>query len=144
MRILYDGLALPVSEALGERLKKCLENTMEKMTDADILSLSSVILNFRDPDYDAISGGYHPVEIRFEQVNQGWCFSYITDFSYQGQPPFAELAKELDFDFQAGITQIIHCGVMAIENTRDIYCIWEKNFLHYASCDIYQVFISFE
>nr|WP_269748627.1 DUF2787 family protein [Alteromonas sp. B31-7] len=42
----------------------------------------------------------------------------------------AELAKDLDFDFDAGVFQNL-LGLFSIEIALDIYQIWEGNFLHY-------------
>ncbi|AEF04883.1 DUF2787 family protein [Alteromonas naphthalenivorans] len=54
----------------------------------------------------------------------------IIYFSYVGIGPFAELAKDLDFDFQAGVFQNLH-GLFPIEIALGIYQIWEGNFLHF-------------
>jgi hypothetical protein len=71
---------------------------LEKEIDQSGLDTSNgVILNFRDPDYDQESGGFHPVEIAICVDGK---IHYITDFFYVGMPPFAELVKELDFDFE--------------------------------------------
>ncbi|MFD3389089.1 DUF2787 family protein [Alteromonas macleodii] len=56
--------------------------------------------------------------------------TYITDFAYVGSGPYVELAKDLDFDFQAGVFQNLF-GVFPIEQATDMYQIWEGNFLHY-------------
>ena len=70
------------------------------------------------------------MEIRLEKHGDSWYFCYITDFTFVGIGPFAELAKDLDFDFQAGVFQNLH-GLFPIEVALDIYQIWEGNFLHY-------------
>ncbi|MBJ2137917.1 DUF2787 domain-containing protein [Paraglaciecola chathamensis] len=121
MPINYQGLALPVSKKLADALNYII-------TQNDITS-DSVTINFRDPDYSAKNGGFHPVEIRLEKRNDVWEFCYITDFCYVGRGFTAELAKDLDFDFQAGVFQNLF-GVFPIEQATDIYQIWEANFLH--------------
>jgi len=90
----------------------------------------NVTINFRDPAYSAEKGGFHPVEIRLERQNNTWHPCYITYFVYVGSGPYAELAKDLDFDFQAGVFQNLF-GVFPIEQATDMYQIWEGNFLHY-------------
>lgn len=122
MRIHYDGLALPVSTKFAHALQTLLN---EKQTDAE-----SVTINFRDPTYSPESGGFHPVEIRLERQGNKWHFCYITDFAYVGSGPYAELSKELDFDFQSGVFQNLF-GVFPIEQATDMYKIWEGNFLYY-------------
>jgi hypothetical protein len=122
MHINYDGLALPVSKSLADALIAII--------DQDKLTGEAVTINFRDPDYSAEKGGFHPVEIRLEKRSDTWQFCYITDFCYVGSGYTAELAKDLDFDFQAGVFQNLF-GVFPIEQATDMYQIWESNFLHY-------------
>ncbi|PKG93158.1 DUF2787 family protein [Paraglaciecola sp. MB-3u-78] len=122
MHINYDGLALPVSKSLADALIAII--------DQDKLTGEAVTINFRDPDYSAEKGGFHPVEIRLEKRSDAWQFCYITDFCYVGSGYTAELAKDLDFDFQAGVFQNLF-GVFPIEQATDMYQIWESNFLHY-------------
>ena len=122
MRIHYDGLALPVSTKFVHQLQNLLNQNE--------LRSKSVTLNFRDPTYSAQRGGFHPVEIRLEQYDNMWHFCYITDFAYIGSGSYAELTKELDFDFQSGVFQNLF-GVFPIEQATDMYQIWEGNFLYY-------------
>lgn len=122
MRIHYDGLALPVSTKFAHALQTLLN---ERQTDTD-----SVTINFRDPTYSPEAGGFHPVEIRLERQGSKWHFCYITDFAFLGSRPYAELTKDLDFDFQLGVFQNLF-GVFPIEQATDMYQIWEGNFLHY-------------
>ena len=122
MRIHSEGLALPVTHKFT--------NAITVMLNEKGISGNSVTINFRDPTYSAESGGFHPVEIRLERQNNTWHLCYITDFVYVGSGPYAELAKDLDFDFQAGVFQNLF-GVFPIEQATDLYQIWEGNFLHY-------------
>jgi len=122
MDINYKDLALPVSKRLTAALTEELGDTS--------VSTSAITLNFRDPSYSAETGGFHPVEIRLERRGDAFDIIYITDFAYIGIGPFAELVKELDFDFQSGVFQNLH-GIFPIETGYDIYRIWEGNFLHY-------------
>jgi hypothetical protein len=122
IRIKHEGLAVPMSP-------------MFTLYIADLLAPhkneKSITINFRDPSYSVDDGGYHPVEIRLENEGDGWRFCYITDFCYVGSGYCAELAKDLDFDFDAGVFQNLH-GIYAIEQATEIYMIWEMNFMCYA------------
>ena len=122
MNIQYKELALPVS--------KRFTNAIAELIAQQQIKGDSITINFRDPNYSVESGGFHPVEMRLEKHGDTWQFCYITDFTYVGIGPFAELAKDLDFDFQAGVFQNLH-GLFPIEVALDIYQIWEGNFLHY-------------
>lgn len=122
MRISYEGLALPVSKRFSDALINFFQQHDMKG--------DSVTVNFRDPSYSPENGGFHPVEIRLEKHGEDWHFCYITDFAYVGAGPCAELAKEMDFDFSAGVFQNLF-GVFPIEQATDMYQMWEGNFLHY-------------
>lgn len=93
------------------------------------------VLNFNDPTYCPERGGYHPVEIG---LNADGTVSYITDFSYVGCPPYAELVKEIDFDFWHGLFQ--HFGhEHLIEQGRDLFQLWQANFISYYRSGVYTV-----
>lgn len=123
IRIKHEDLALPVSPTLALYLAELL---------APYENEKAVTINFRDPNYSADDGGYHPVEIRL--VNDGceWHFSYITDFCYVGSGYCVELAKDLDFDFQAGLFQNLF-GMYPIIQATEMYQTWENNFIYYAT-----------
>lgn len=134
MRIHYEGLALPVSSTLVNHL-------IELLKDHDLSNSRTVTINFRDPDYSAEKGGYHPVEIMLFRRGDTWHFAYITDFKYVGQGQYVELAKDLDFDFQAGVFQTLY-GYYRIEEGLDIYPVWEENFCSYYSAKVFNCNIS--
>ena len=136
MDINYKDLALPVSQRFTAALTEELANVS--------VSTSAITLNFRDPNYSAETGGFHPVEVRLERRGDAFDIIYITDFAYIGIGPFAELVRELDFDFQSGVFQNLH-GVFPIETGYDIYQNWGGNFLHYwRELSVFQVSISDE
>jgi hypothetical protein len=122
IRIKHEGLAVPMSP-------------MFTLYIADLLAPhekeKAITINFRDPSYSADDGGYHPVEIRLENEDDGWRFSYITDLCYVGSGYYAELAKDLDFDFDAGVFQNLF-GRYPIEQAIEMFQIWESNFVYYA------------
>lgn len=84
--------------AISHQLATIISHELEA-SGIDTSSGQGFILNFRDPDYSAESGGYHPVEIAVDGQGR---IQYITDFAYVGDGHYAELDKELDFDFSYG------------------------------------------
>ncbi|HBY87307.1 MAG TPA: hypothetical protein DEO86_15690 [Colwellia sp.] len=122
IRIKHEGLAVPMSPMFTLYIADLL---------APYENENGVTINFRDPNYSADDGGYHPVEIRLENDGDGWRFCYITDFCYVGSAYMAELAKELDFDFNAGLFQNLF-GTYPIEQAIEMFQVWETNFVYYA------------
>ena len=92
-------------------------------------------LHFRDPDYGPERGGFHPVEIA---IKADGTLLYVTDFAYVGQVPFAELAKELDFDFGAGVFESMG-RVFALEQGEALFQVWQQNFCAYYRSGVYAV-----
>lgn len=122
IRIKHEGLAVPMSPMFTLYIADLIASHKNE---------NGVTINFRDPTYSVDDGGYHPVEIRLENEGDGWRFCYITDFCYVGSGYCAELAKDLDFDFDAGVFQNLH-GVYPIEQATEMYMLWEMNFMCYA------------
>lgn len=122
IRIKHEGLAVPMSPMFTLYIAELL---------AQYENEKAVTINFRDPNYSAEGGGYHPVEIRLENEGDCWRFCYITDFCYVGNGYMAELAKDLDFDFDAGVFQNLF-GTYPIEQAIEIFQVWESNFVYYA------------
>lgn len=121
--------------AVSKKLVTIIQQELDK-TDLDIST--GFTLNFRDPDYSAESGGYHPVEIAVDEEGR---ILYITDFAYYGSGPFAELDKEIDFDFSYKVFQ--HMGrEFQIERGASLFRIWQFNFCSYVERQIFEVSIS--
>jgi len=117
---------------LTDRLITIIETQIKK---DDFDGSNGVILNFKDPDYSAEAGGYHPVEIA---INSEGEIQYITDFSYVGGGGMAELAKEIDFDFSYGLFQ--HLGRdFPLDQGAELFKIWQDNFCCFQEGDIFQV-----
>ncbi len=93
---------------------------------------------FKDPGYSAETGGFHPVEIGLNPTGK---LLYITDFAYVGRQPYAELVKELDFDFQHRVVQQAGRDY-SISNGVSLYKLWESNFLAYYAMDVYVVTVT--
>lgn len=118
--------------AIDDRLRHLLEGELEK---AKIEQHVGAILTFRDPEFTAASGGFHPVEVA---IGPGGNIEYLTDFAYFGIPPHCELAKELDFDFSLNLFQ--HFGVeYPIQQGRELFQLWQSNFLAYHEMGVYTV-----
>ena len=122
IRIKHEGLAVPMSPMFTLYIADLL---------APYENEKAVTINFRDPNYSADDGGYHPVEIRLENEGDGWNFCYITDFCYVGSGSMAELVKELDWDFDAGVFNSLF-GRYPIEQAIEMFQVWESNFVYYA------------
>lgn len=65
--IKHEGVALPLSPMFALYIADLI---------APYEKDEAVVLNFRDPNYSADDGGYHPVEIRLE--NEGDCWHFVT------------------------------------------------------------------
>lgn len=101
---------------------------------------TAVVINFRGPDYSAETGGFHPVEVSIDCNGR---VRYVTDFAYVGQPPFAELVKELDFDFGLAVFQQFSHEA-PIEAGRAMFALWQRNFVAYHEMGVYQVDVTQE
>lgn len=59
-------LTLPVTKLFQQHIVTLLAEQSQQT------SVRAVVINFRDPDYSAESGGFHPVEMRFiRQITNG-------------------------------------------------------------------------
>ncbi|UPR51795.1 DUF2787 domain-containing protein [Vibrio cyclitrophicus] len=135
MNLVFDAkrLLLSVSKDLRSKLEQ-----IANQHDLPTASTRALTFNFRDTSYSAESGGWHPVEIRIEQEDGQWSFSYITDFSYVGYP-YSELAKEVDFDFTNEEAAFLYMPPQPINDTRviDFYQMWELNFMTYLHMEVF-------
>ncbi|AAZ28259.1 DUF2787 domain-containing protein [Colwellia psychrerythraea] len=136
-----QGLTLPV------KLFKLLNAEIVKSAIA-IASHNALTFNFRDTDYSAISGGYHPVEIRVERIGNNhkpdyWQLVYITDFSYQGAP-YPELVKEVDVCFVNQRVYSLYGGNLSNYQGQALLSLFISNFIEYHTMDTYEVSISFD
>ncbi|GJA33286.1 DUF2787 family protein [Aeromonas caviae] len=104
--------------------------------------LTALTFRFNDPNYSATQGGYHPVEIRLVRGLNGWLFDTITDFSYQGYGDWAELDKELDFDFLSPEFTHIYLGVLEHDDAIELYQLWENNFWLYCQMNTFSTALS--
>lgn len=121
--------------SISDNLVAIIQQELDKAT-CDCSS--GLTLNFRDPDYSAESGGYHPVEIA---VDGNGRILYITDFAYYGSGPYAELDKEIDFDFGYKVFQ--HMGrEFPIARGAELFELWQSNFCDYVTRQVFEVSVS--
>lgn len=128
MVIRTDNLPWP----LNPRLRTILQ---EELARAELPENSGAVITFRDPDYCADTGGFHPVEVAVTPDGQ---LLYITDFAFAGRPPMAEIVKELDFDF--GMKLFQHYSIdYPIAQGYELFYLWQSNFLAYHRMNAYSV-----
>ena len=132
-----DGFALPVTPALLALLSQEAERT-----DLDLGRCTQLTFNFRNPGYSAEQGGVHPVEIRLVRGLDDWLFDYVTDFSYQGLGQDAELCKELDFNFLDGEHTMLGWGPLRLAEARELFDIWQSNFIAYCRLECFSVTVA--
>tara|TARA_R110001583_G_scaffold115266_1_gene265800 strand:+ start:11258 stop:11683 length:426 start_codon:yes stop_codon:yes gene_type:complete len=130
--------------SVPEKLYTILNTELAKQTDPDSSSLG-ITFNFRDLDYSASSGGYHPVEIRINRnnINMPWELEYLTDFCFVGFP-YPELAKDIDVCFQ---TKQIYTqfGIgMSKKESDEFLAMFLNNFISYVEMDVFTVKITFD
>ncbi|MNZ13426.1 hypothetical protein D3C78_303250 [compost metagenome] len=134
-----DGFALPVAPALLALLEQEVTRTA-----LDLARLTQLTFNFRNPSYTPEQGGVHPVELRLIRGLDGWLFDYVTDFSYQGQGQDAELCKELDFNFLDGEHTMLGWGPLRLAEARELFDIWQSNFIAYCRLECFSVTVEGE
>ena len=127
MKILTDGYPINVTKKFARIIEK-------EIAAADVETENGVIVNFRDPGYSAARGGHHPAEM---MVSPDGRIRYVTDFSFVGAPPMAELAKELDFDFDHGAFQQMGRD-FPIREGRSLFRVWQANFCAYYQDGTYE------
>ncbi|WP_333797940.1 DUF2787 family protein [Rheinheimera sp.] len=137
--IVLNGLALPVSNEFAQTLLQRLITATEGLD-----ALTAVTINFRDPDYSANAGGYHPVEVRLVWKNNAWQFDYITSFSFVGLGWCAELAKELDFDFGQNCFEMRGYRPQVLAVGEEMYRLFEQNFIEYVRMEVFDVVTTVE
>ena len=131
MQINSKKCPLPLSKAFINIIEK--EISQQTTTAQD-----DIIINFRDPTYSAQQGGFHPVEI---YILANGTIQYITDFAYVGTAGFAELVKEIDFDFTLNLFQHFS-HEYPITQGKEMYAIWQQNFVSYYEMGVYQTTVT--
>ena len=132
-----NGFALPVAPALIALL-----NQEAATIGLNLERLTQLTFNFRSPTYSSEQGGAHPVEIRLIRGLDGWLFDYVTDFSYQGLAQDAELCKELDFNFLDGEHTMLGWGPLRLAEARELFDIWQSNFIAYCRLECFSITVA--
>jgi hypothetical protein len=134
MDIKFNPSLIKLSSKLLVILKQTIrESPIDKDT-------TQITVNFRDSSYNTEAGGYHPVEISLQKdLSEGsWTVLYITDFCYYGHP-YAELVKDLDFDFSLKMLFTVYSQPRPITqpSAKEVYRLWQYNFLSYLEYGAY-------
>ena len=132
-----DGVSLLVTEPL-----LVLLNQEAVKYNFDLEQVTRLTFSFRNPDYQPQSGGVHPVEIQLIRGLDGWRFDYVTDFSYQGLGHDAELCKEIDFNFLDGEHTMLGWGPLRLAEARELFDIWQSNFIAYCRLECFSVTVA--
>ena len=132
-----DGFTLPVAPALLALLEQEVTRTA-----LDLARQTQLTFNFRNPGYTPEQGGVHPVELRLIRGLDGWLFDYVTDFCYQGLGQDAELCKELDFNFLDGELTMLGWGPLRLAEARELFDIWQCNFIAYCRLECFSVTVA--
>lgn len=132
------GLSLPVTKRFQHNIAEILEKQSLSQ------SICAVVVNFRDPDYSAESGGFHPVEMRFIRKDNEWYFDYVTDFSYMGRV-YPELEKEIDFCWSGHyVFHYLAGDIPLTAQMNELWSLWEGNFIEYLAMGGYRITVTEE
>ncbi|MCT6519175.1 DUF2787 domain-containing protein [Proteus vulgaris] len=139
MTIIQSGLRLPINPVLTTLLLHDIQHS----SPSNKSTSNAVILNYYDPYYSPESGGYHPVEIRLFQLDNEWCFDYITDFAYMGTI-YPELEKEFDVCWSQGY--LYHAALGDIDERAGdaFFKLWQENFIQYHKMGCYTLRIEWQ
>ncbi|MEC4727875.1 DUF2787 domain-containing protein [Shewanella sp. D64] len=137
MSIQLDKAQVPkMSRAFYQLLEQQLQSLATKEANA-------IMLNFRDPDYSAENGGYHPVEVRLEKQQDLWRLVYVTDFAYHGHP-YPELVKDIDICFNSKQVYSLFSGWIGELESRELVSMFSENFIAYQEMGAYTVYIQLD
>lgn len=125
-----------------DKLYSILSTELSKVT-APPSDNVGITLNFRDTDYSAETGGFHPVEIRLVKHNNQWQFDYITDLSFQGYP-CPELVKEIDICFQSKQVHCLYGGSLNKKDGDELIGVFLTNFIGYVEMGVFSVSVTFD
>jgi len=128
--------------SVPEKLLSILNTELAKLTEPESNS-TGITFNFRDPDYSADKGGFHPVEIRLNKHNNQWQFEYITDFSFQSFP-YPELVKEIDICFHSKEVSTFYGVGMNKRESDEFIKHFLGNFITYVEMEVFTVRIGFD
>ena len=128
MQVIRDGYAISLQAQFADILQEIVDTN-------ETGAAGGICLNFRDPHYGPERGGFHPVEIA---IGADGRIVYVTDFAYVGAGPFAELAKELDFDCSLVLFQMMG-REFPLAQGDGLFQLWQHNFCDYYRGGVYAV-----
>lgn len=137
MKPVYNTGRLPV--AVPQAFTDILSTELDKAKLHD--DKTDVTLNFRDPTYSAETGGFRPVEVRSIRQGNEWHLDYVTEFTYVGMGPYAELVTDLNFDFGCQAFTCMY-GNIPKQELNEAFKDWSRNFTTYYLDDIYEVSVT--
>lgn len=126
--------------AMPDRFYQVIE---KELANVDPKGSNAITLNFRDPDYSAEDGGFHPVEVRLEKQQDHWRFVYVTDFAFRGHP-FPELVKDIDICFNSKQVYSLFSGWIGERESQGLIKLFSDNFVSYYQMEAYQVEVSLD
>ena len=124
MKLIINRNQLPL---MPNRFYQVIE---KELADVDPKDANAITLNFRDPDYSAEDGGFHPVEVRLEKQQEHWRLVYVTDFAFRGHP-FPELVKDIDICFNSKQVYSLFSGWIGERECRALIDLFTQNFAAY-------------
>ena len=125
---------------MPDRFYQVIEKELAEVTPKDA---NAITLNFRDPDYSAEAGGFHPVEVRLEKQQDHWRLVYVTDFAFRGHP-FPELVKDIDICFNSKQVYSLFSGWIGERECRSLINLFTQNFAAYFDMGVYKVKVSLD
>lgn len=137
MKLIINRNQLP---AMPNRFYQVIE---KELANVDPKDANAITLNFRDPDYSAEDGGFHPVEVRLEKQQEHWRLVYVTDFAYRGHP-FPELVKDIDICFNSKQVYSLFSGWIGERECRALIDLFTQNFAAYIDMGVYKVKVSLD
>lgn len=126
--------------AMPDRFYQVIE---KELANVDPKDANAITLNFRDPDYSAEDGGFHPVEVRLEKQQDHWRLVYVTDFAFRGHP-FPELVKDIDICFNSKQVYSLFSGWIGERECRALIDLFTQNFVTYFDMGVYKVKVSLD
>lgn len=132
---------LPISDKLKSLLSQTLCDYLTQALQLNQQSAERYTFNFRDTSYNAENGGFRPIEIAISQQSSGeWNIEYITEFAYFGSY-YPELERSMDFDISNNCWFTSHSGWLSFKDhqldAKELYQLWESNFLAYVDMEAY-------
>lgn len=86
-------------------------------------------------------GALVPVEVRSIRQGNEWHLDYVTEFTYVGMGPYAELVTDLNFDSGCQAFTCLYGNIPKLE-LNEAFNFWARNFTAYYLDSIYEVSVT--